>query len=84
MNAPRYSVGTWDADEQAYTPQIGVRCSLNCTLMELRQSLKELRALGYSAHRARDEHGEHYSDPVVLVERTDGKPEAEILEDWKR
>lgn len=84
MSSAAYSVGTWDSDEQAYTPQAGVP-SINLTLPELRQSLRALRDRGYSCHRRRDEDGTYDdNDWSVLVERTDGKSEQEILEDWKR
>lgn len=82
--APLYSVATWDTDEQAYTPH-GDLPSINITLAELRQTLKTLRRGGYSCHRYRDADGSHDdNDWAVLVERTDGKPEADILENWKR
>ena len=84
MSDPLYSVGTWDSDCQAYTPQIGVADSINITLAQLRRALKRLRALGYNADRVRLPDGEHDSDPMVLVERTDGKSERDIMEDWKR
>jgi hypothetical protein len=81
----RYSVGTWDTDAQAYTPQDGVP-AFNLTLSQLLGSLRMLRRrCGYSAHRRRDEDGGHEdNDWSVLVERTDGEPEAEILKAWRR
>ncbi|HUT88020.1 MAG TPA: hypothetical protein VMY37_00855 [Thermoguttaceae bacterium] len=54
-------------------------------MAELRKRIKALRCMGYTAHRRgniRDGHDD--SDVYVLIERTDGKPESEILEDWKR
>ena len=37
MNTPLYSVGTWDTDKQAYTPQRGLSVpSFNITLAQLR------------------------------------------------
>ena len=83
---PLYSVGTWDMDEQAYTPQVGlsVPC-INVPLNVLRQVLRELRQMGYTAHRYRNAKGNHDdNDASVLVERTDGKSEAEILKEWLR
>lgn len=81
----RYSVGTWDSDMQAYTPQSGVEKSFNITIRELRSAIKRLRELGYSCHRFRDGDGGHEdSDTFVLVERTDGTTEEKILEQWKR
>lgn len=84
MSEPRYSVGTWDTELEAFTPQAGVP-AFNLTIHQLRQSLRDLRQCGYSAHRFRDPDGEHDdNDTSVLVERTDGMNEAEILENWKR
>lgn len=81
-----YSVGTWDTEEQAFTPQAGIDASWhNMTRGQLRQYLKALRNHGYSVHRLRDRNGDHdESDPSVLVERTDGQTEMEVLEFWKR
>lgn len=86
MAEPLYSVGTWDTEKQAYTPQRGLKMpSFNLTRMQLRQALKRLRQLGYPAHRLRDANGEHEeNDFFVLVERTDGKPQQEILQAWER
>lgn len=83
---PLYSVGTWDADAQAFTPQAGLSVSsMNVTIPILRQALRELREMGYSAHRRRNDDGTHDdNDPWVLVERTDGKPEQQILDEWRR
>jgi hypothetical protein len=83
---PLYSVGTWDMDAQAYTPQDGltVPC-VNVPWRVLLQVLRELRSMGYSCHRRRDAHGEHDdNDWSVMVERTDGFTGAEILEGWRR
>jgi hypothetical protein len=82
----RYSIGTWDTDAQAYTPQEGltVHC-VNVPWRTLLQVMRELRLLGYSAHRTRDSDGEHGdNDWSVLVERTNGMTEAEVLAGWKR
>lgn len=82
--SPLYSVGTWDTDEQAYTPQVGVP-AFNLTLAELRRSMRLLRQGGYQVHRKRAADGTHdNNDPQVLIERTDGKSEAEILKQWER
>lgn len=84
MSTPLYSVGTWDTEAQAFTPQVGVP-AFNLTLAELRQSLRELRRHGYQCHRYRDANGTHDdNDFYVLVERTDGMSESEILKQWKR
>lgn len=86
MSVPLYSVGTWDTDAQAYTPQEGLSVpSFNIPLWTLRQALRELRDCGYAADRYRDADGSHdANDWAVLVERTDGMPEHEIREAWKR
>lgn len=79
-----YSVGTWDTHAQSYTPQLNVP-AFNLTIHDLRRSMRLLRGHGYSCHRYREEDGGHDdNDWAVLIERTDGKPEAEILEGWKR
>lgn len=83
---PLYSVGTWDSELDCYTPQAGVP-AFNLTLNQLRASLRMLRNCGYSAHRVRsvwDGEVDWDSDSYVLVERTDGMSEAEILERWER
>ena len=79
MNTPLYSIGTWDTDLQAYTPQIGVTVPcLNVPLATMREVLRQLRRMGYSCHRRRTSAGGEWShddnDWSVLVERTDGKP----------
>ncbi len=92
MNEHRYSCGTWDSESQSFTPQIGVP-AFNLTLWELRNSMRLLRECGYTVHRFRSvlvlangeemiDHGDN--DYMVLIERTDGMTEAEILESWKR
>lgn len=72
---PLYSIGTWDTDEQAYTPQAGLSVpSINVPLPTMRQVVRELRRMGYSARRVRDSDGSHeHNDWSVLIERTDGK-----------
>jgi hypothetical protein len=85
MSEPLYSVGTWDSDAQAYTPQEGLTVpAFNITLGELRAALRDLRKEGYAANRVRFADGQRDSDWAVLVERTDGLPEHKILEGWKR
>lgn len=78
---PLYSCGTWGTDLQAYTPQAGAGPAINVTLWQLRAALKQLRRMGYECWRRKHDGS---SDPSVLVERTDGKPEAEILKGWER
>lgn len=67
-----YTVGTWDMDLQKYTPQAGLDCpSENVPIATVRRILKQLRRMGYSAHRRRDADGDHSdNDFSVLVERT--------------
>ena len=79
-----YSIGTWDTEAQAYTPQIGVP-AFNLTLYQLRQSMRMLQERGYSCHRTGNirNRGDD-NDTFVLIERTDGKSDAQILDDWKR
>lgn len=49
MNA-LYSVGTWDMDRQAYTPQYGLTVpSFNITLAQLRQAGPRTEAAGLSS-----------------------------------
>lgn len=83
---PLYSVGTWDTDLQAFTPHEGLDLPIfNITKWQVKAVLCKLRQFGYSCHRPRDVDGEHWdSDPSVLVERTDGMPEEEILQGWLR
>lgn len=81
-----YSVGTWSIDKQAFTPQqnIGMR-SYNIPLWQLKRALKQLRRMGYTAHRLRDSNGEHDdNDLMVLVERTDGQDVRSIRRRWRR
>lgn len=81
---PRYSIGTYDYDLSAYTPQIGAGRSINVSLKQLRRVLKKLRTMGYSAHRVGNDRDGRDSDPDVLVERTDGMTKAAILKRWDR
>jgi hypothetical protein len=78
-----YAVGTFDRDEQAYTPQVGLEW-YGLTLWELRRALRALRRMGFQANRCLCSDGTHDSDPEVLVERVDGRTEAEVLREWKR
>jgi hypothetical protein len=82
---PLYSIGTWDTDLQAYTPQAGMENCINIPRDVLRTRIRALRCMGYTAHRignSRDGHDDN--DTFVLIERTDGKPEAVILKEWER
>ena len=83
---PLYSVGTYDWERSAYTPQIGVGRSINVSLRQVRRVLKRLRKMGYTAHRVGNTRNDSTrdSDPDVLVERTDGMDKAEILKRWDR
>jgi len=81
----RYSIGTHDWELGAYTPQTGLAVPWhNVSLWGLKAALKDLRRLGYTADRTRTLDGSYVSDTDVLVERTNGRSEAKILEDWKR
>lgn len=82
-----YSVGTWSPDRQAYTPQVG--CSIwpqwHLTRSQLRTILRELRQMGYTAHRVRSADGGHDdNDYSVLVERTDGRTAKEMRRAFRR
>ena len=80
---PLYSVGTWDGVREAYTAQEGLSIKpFNVERRELRTILKELRALGFTAHRRGSDRSD--SDPSVIVERTDGQPVKDILEGWSK
>jgi hypothetical protein len=71
-----YSIATWDINEQGYTPQAGLTVpSQNVPWRTMLEVLRQLRNMGYTAHRRRDPNGEHEdNDWCVLVERTDGEP----------
>lgn len=74
MSEPLYSIGTWDTDAQAYTPQEGltVPC-INVPLPVMRQVVRELRKMGYACHRYRIDGEYDCNDWSVLIERTDGR-----------
>jgi hypothetical protein len=82
----RYSIGTWDTDRQAFTPQRGLSVpSFNATWTQLLTALRELRRMGYSCHRFREADGTHEdNDFSVLVERTDGEHWKDIRRKWNR
>lgn len=85
MSQPLYSIGTWDTEAQAYTPQGTDEEAFNLTIHQLRAAMKELRKCGYSCHRIRSPDGDHdNNDWSVLIERTDGKPVSEIRKGWQR
>lgn len=82
---PLYSIGTWDMDLQAYSPQAGLANCINIPRDVLRTRMRALRCMGYTVHRRRDPDGTHDdNDFYVLIERTDGKPETEIRKGWER
>jgi hypothetical protein len=88
MAEPLYSIGTWDTDEQAFRPHPNCP-KLNQTRAELVQSMRVLQQYGYTCHRygnkrTEEDGGLRDSDVSVLIERTDGKPESEILKGWER
>jgi hypothetical protein len=90
MTDARYSVGTWDTELQAYTPQVGLSVpSIGITWLQLLQAVRELKIFGYTAHRRRHvlssgEFDHDDNDWAVLIERTDDMSEAEVMESWKR
>lgn len=84
MNEPLYSVGTWDSEAQGFTPQEQFTRCLNVPLWSVRRILRDLRRMGYGAYRFRCSNGQYESDPMIMVERTDGMTETEILEMWTR
>lgn len=83
---PLYSIGTWDTDRQAYTPQAGLAVpAFNITIWQLRQAIRELRSGGYTVHYVRSASGDHANnDWAVLIERTDGMSERKIRKSWRR
>lgn len=87
MSEALYSVGTYDWERSAYTPQRGLTVpSFNITLTQLRHAIRDLRELGYTAHRKRNPGGDSHddNDHDVLIERTDGMCWKEIMRNWKR
>ncbi len=86
MAIPLYSIGTWDTDVCAYTPQVGLSVyPINVPWAGLLQICRELCRMGYSCHYRRDPDGSHPdNDPSVLIERTDGESEAVIFKNWER
>jgi hypothetical protein len=83
---PLYSVATYDWERGAYTPQRGLSVpSYNMTWRQLVVAVRELKAMGYSAHRVRCSKGEHdHNDSEVLIERTDGMCPLQIRRNWER
>lgn len=68
---PLYRVLTWDADIEAFTPQEGLSVPHEgITLAQLRQAVRELRSMGYTAHRQRGANGNYdNNDFMVSIER---------------
>jgi len=85
-NQPLYSVATWDADRNSYTPQRGLSVhSFNITWRQLVIAVRELKQMGYTAHRVRDIDSNYDdNDWSVLIERTDGKCWKRIRRNWRR
>ncbi len=50
MACTEYSVTTWDADEQKFTPQNGVPSEVQ-GVHELRRALRRLQGMGYIARK---------------------------------
>ncbi len=86
MREPLYSIGTYDGEAQAFTPQVGLsRYPVNCPWRDLLQICRELCRMGYSCHYRRDPDGGHSdNDPSVLIVRTDGMVPEEIFKSWER
>ena len=86
MNAIRlYSIGTFDTNTQSFSPQESVP-AFNLTRNELVASMRMLQDRGYPCHRYGNSSTDDIrdSDWSVLIERTDGKSESEILKGWER
>ena len=64
--SPTYTITTWDAELQEFTPQEGLALeSQSIPLRQVRHVFRELRQhFGYSCHRNHND-----SDPAVLIER---------------
>lgn len=82
-----YSIGTWDANSQSFTPHPGLP-AYNLTRKQLVVVMRKLRNLGYSCHRVRTRENGVYnghvdSDPSVIIERTDGMSKRKILKQWR-
>lgn len=86
MSDAKYSIGTWDRERQAYTPQRGLSVpAFGLTIRQLKQAIRDLRRLGYSAHRRRDSDGTYDdNDGDVIIERTDEKHWKEVMRGWRR
>ena len=82
MSDAKYSIGTWDTNAQSYLPQTDP--AFNLSIFALRKALRALRDIGYGAWRMGNKTDGYDSDWSVLVERTDGRSESDILEGWKR
>jgi hypothetical protein len=84
-----YCIGTWDTEQQAFTqhPELPWYA---LTRRELVAVMRELQQCGYTCHRVRyrDPDGtltdESDSDVSVLIERTDGRTQQQVREDWRR
>lgn len=77
-----YVVGVWDYQRESFVPITNLWYGLN--LSELRRALKLLRKAGCDADRRRTADGEHVSDPLVLVERLNGRGPWQVRKDWRR
>ena len=85
MTEPLYSVGTWDCEEQSYTPYDLDHPAYNITRKELKEAIRRLRGWGYTVHRYGNcDTGHDDNDWAVLIERTDGKSPKDILAGWVR
>jgi hypothetical protein len=89
VSAATYCIGTWDTERQAFTQHPGLPW-YGLTRRELVAIMRELQQCGYTCHRVRyrDPDGtltdEADSDVSVLIERTDGRTQQQVREDWQR
>lgn len=63
----RYRIRTWDQDRECYTPQIGLPEYVD-GFAGLRNAIRELRRMLYTAHRTGNSRDGHDSDSYVLIE----------------
>lgn len=75
-NKRRYFVTTWCNENQAFTPQKGVRTG-PYSLFGLRKAIRALRELGYAANYSRG-----YGDPSVAVDVMEQKKDGSWQWTW--
>lgn len=79
-----YSIGTWNPERSAFTPDSLSVPSFNIARAQLVTAMRELRQLGYTCHRKRSDGDYDDNDPSVIIERTDGKCWKDIRRGWNR